>query len=266
MAWDPAQYLKFAGPRLRPALDLLQRIDAEAPSCVYDIGAGAGNVTRLIAARWPAARVVGVDSSAEMLAKAAAEPPGRPARDGRPGAGIEWQEADLATWRPDRPAEIIYSNAALHWLDGHDRLFRGLFAALAPKGVLAIQIPRNFGARSHTSITEAALAGPWRRVLEPLLRPAPVAEPEFYYDLLAPLAASLDIWETEYLQVLEGANPVKEWTKGTWLLPLLGALEEPERSRFEADYAARVAAAYPPRGDGKTLFPFRRLFLIATAA
>ena len=255
MAWDPAQYLKFAGPRLRPALDLLQRIDREAPSSVYDIGAGAGNVTRLIAARWPAARIVGVDSSAEMLAKAAAENP-----------GIEWQEADLATWRPDRPAEIIYSNAALHWLDGHDRLFRGLFAALAPKGVLAVQIPRNFGARSHTSITEAALAGPWRRVLEPLLRPAPVAEPDFYYDLLAPRAASLDIWETEYLQVLEGANPVKEWTKGTWLLPLLAALDEPERSQFEADYAARVAAVYRPRGDGKTLFPFRRMFIVATAA
>ena len=111
----------------------MQRIDREAPSSVYDLGAGAGNVTRLIAARWPAARIVGVDSSAEMLAKAAAENP-----------GIEWQEADLATWRPDRPAEIIYSNAALHWLDGHDRLFRGLFAALAPKGVLAVQIPRAF--------------------------------------------------------------------------------------------------------------------------
>jgi trans-aconitate 2-methyltransferase len=255
MAWDPAQYLKFAGPRLRPALDLLQRIDVEAPSSVYDIGAGAGNVTRLIAARWPEARVIGVDSSAEMLAKAAAENP-----------RIEWQEADLAAWRPHQPADIIYSNAALHWLDGHDRLLPGLFAGLAPKGVLAVQMPRNFGARSHTLITETALGGPWRPMLEPLLRPAPVAEPEFYYDLLAPLAATLDIWETEYLQVLDGINPVKEWTKGTWLLPLLAALDEPERSRFEADYGERVAAAYPPRRDGRTLFPFRRMFLIATAA
>ena len=255
MAWDPAQYLKFAGPRLRPALDLLQRIDVEAPSSVYDLGAGTGNVTRLIAARWPAARVVGVDGSAEMLAKAAAENP-----------EIEWQQADLATWRPGRPAEIIYSNAALHWLDDHDQLLPGLFAALAPKGVLAVQMPRNFGARSHTLITETALGGPWRLVLEKLLRPAPVAEPEFYYDLLAPRAASLDIWETEYLQVLAGANPVKEWTKGTWLLPLLAALDEPERSRFVSAFGERVAAAYPPRGDGRTLFPFRRLFLIATAA
>jgi trans-aconitate 2-methyltransferase len=254
MPWDPAQYLKFAGPRLRPALDLLQRIDVEAPANVYDLGAGAGNVTRLIAARWPQARVVGVDSSAEMLAKAAAENP-----------RIEWRRADLAAWRPDRPADVIYSNAALHWLDGHDRLLPGLLRGLAPGGVLAVQMPRNFAAPSHTSITEAALAGPWRGVLEPLLRPSPVAEPAFYYDLLAPIAASLDIWESEYLQILDGDNPVKEWTKGTWLSPLLAALEEPERSRFEADYAARVAAAYRPRSDGKTLFPFRRMFLVATA-
>src|SRR5258708_20630116 len=142
MAWDPAQYLKFAGPRLRPALDLLQRIDFEAPSNVYDIGAGAGNVTRLIAERWPEARVVGVDSSAEMLAKAAAENP-----------RIEWQEADLAAWRPPRPADIIYSNAALHWLDGHDRLLPGLFAALAPKSVLAGPMPRHLCAPSPTLIT-----------------------------------------------------------------------------------------------------------------
>ena len=255
MAWDPAQYLKFAGPRLRPAIDLLQHIDAEAPEIVYDLGAGAGNVTRFIKARWPDSRVVGVDGSAEMLAKAAAENP-----------GIEWRQADLASWRPERPAAVIYSNAALHWLDDHDRLLPRLFAALAPRGILAVQMPRNFGAPSHTLITETARGGPWRQTLEPLLRPSPVAEPEFYYDLLAPAAASLDIWETEYLQVLDGANPVKEWTKGTWLGPLLAALEEPERSRFEAAYAERVAAAYPPRRDGKTLFPFRRMFVIAGAA
>jgi trans-aconitate 2-methyltransferase len=254
MAWDPAQYLKFAGPRLRPAIDLLQRVDVESPGAVYDLGAGAGNVTRLLAARWPDARIVGIDSSAEMLAKAAAENP-----------GIEWQQADLASWRPSRPADVIYSNAALHWLDGHDELMAELLTCLNPGGVLAVQIPRNFGAPSHTSISETALAGPWRKALEPLLRPSPVAEPAFYYDRLAPRAASLDIWETEYLQVLEGANPVKEWTKGTWLLPLLAALEEPHRGRFEAAYGERVAAFYPPRRDGKTLFPFRRMFLIATA-
>jgi len=138
-------------------------------------------------------------------------------------------------------------------------------AAVAPDGVLAVQMPRNFSAPSHTSISEAALSGPWRPKLEPLLRPAPVKDPAFYYGVLAPLAAALDIWESEYLQVLEGEDPVKEWTKGTWLKPLLDALEEPERGAFEAAYAKLVARAYPRRADGRTLLPFRRLFIVAKA-
>ena len=254
MAWDPAQYLKFAGPRLRPALDLLQRIDAEAPATVYDLGAGAGNVTRLIKMRWPGARVTGVDTSPEMLEKAAAAAP-----------EITWQLADLGAWRPSRPVDVIYSNAALHWLEGHEALFASLFSSLAPGGVLAVQMPRNFGAPSHTSISDAAREGPWRARLEPLLRPSPTREPAFYYGVLAPRAAALDIWETEYLQVLEGDNPVKEWTKGTWLRPLLAALDEPDRSGFESAYAALVARKYPREADGRTLFPFRRLFIIARA-
>lgn len=254
MAWDPAQYLKFAGHRLKPAIDLLNRIDIEAPAEVYDLGAGTGSATRLLKARWPQARVTGVDASSEMLAKAAAEAP-----------DIVWQRADLAAWRPPRPVDVIYSNAALHWLGDHGRLFPDLLATLRPGGVLAVQMPRNFSAPSHTAIAEAVRSGPWRERLDPLLRPAPVAEPGFYYDLLAPKAATLDIWETEYLHVLEGEDPVKEWTKGTWLGPLLDALAEPERRRFEARYAELVAGAYPRRHDGRTLFPFRRLFIVATA-
>jgi len=254
VAWDPAQYLKFADQRLRPAIDLLNRIDVDDPAAIVDLGAGTGNVTRMLKERWPGARVTGVDDSQEMLDKAAAVAP-----------EITWERADLASWRPPKPADIIYSNAALHWLDGHERLFPALFSAVAPGGVLAVQLPRNFAAVSHTSISEAARNGPWRAKLEPLLRPAPVAEPAFYYGLLAPRAATLDMWETEYLQVMEGDNPVKEWTKGTWLRPLLAALEEPERSRFEAHYAELVARAYPRRPDGRTLFPFRRLFIVARA-
>jgi trans-aconitate 2-methyltransferase len=254
VAWDPAQYLKFADQRLRPAIDLLNRIDVTDPAEIVDLGAGAGNVTRMLKDRWPGARVTGVDDSQEMLDKAAAVAP-----------EIRWERADLATWRPPKPADIIYSNAALHWVEGHERLFPDLFSSVAPGGVLAVQLPRNFSAVSHTSISEAARSGPWRAKLEPLLRPAPVAEPAFYYGLLAPRAATLDMWETEYLQVMEGENPVKEWTKGTWLRPLLAALEEPERSRFEAHYADLVARAYPRRPDGRTLFPFRRLFIVARA-
>lgn len=254
MAWDPAQYLKFADHRLRPAIDLLNRIDMADPGEVVDLGAGAGNVTRLIKMRWPGARVTGVDTSQEMLAKAAAAAP-----------EITWQLADLGAWRAERPVDVIYSNAALHWLEGHPTLFPALLSSLAPGGTLAVQMPRNFPAPSHTSMAEAARSGRWRAKLEPLLRPSPTGDPAFYYDLLAPRAASLDIWETEYLQVLDGENPVKEWTKGTWLRPLLDALDEPDRKDFEAAYAALVGQAYPRRADGRTLFPFRRLFIIAKA-
>jgi trans-aconitate 2-methyltransferase len=200
------------------------------------------------------ASVTGVDDSPEMLAKArAAEPT------------ITWQLADLATWAPSRPADVIYSNATLHWVDDHRRLFLALLEVLAPGGTLAIQMPHNFSAPSHTLIADAARSGPWRTKLEPLLRAAPVADPGVYHDLLAPLASSLDIWETEYLHVLSGTDPVKEWVKGTWLRPLLDALDEAERPAFEGHYAEMLRVPYPPRPDGRTLFPFRRIFIVATA-
>jgi trans-aconitate 2-methyltransferase len=252
--WDPAQYLKFADHRLRPAVDLIGRIELTAPRDIYDLGSGTGNVTRLLKQRWPRARVTGIDGSAEMLIKARAVSP-----------EIEWQKADLASFRPKRPADLLFSNAALHWLGDHERLFPALFSQLAPGGSLAVQMPRNFNAPSHSAIAEAARTGSWRAKLEPLLELRPVAEPSFYYDLLAPHAASVDIWETEYLQVLEGANPVKEWTKGTWLRRYLELLDEPDRTGFEDSYSRIVARAYPRRSDGRTLFPFRRLFIVARA-
>ncbi len=171
--------------------------------------------------------------------------------------------ADLGAWEALRPADLVFSNAALHWLDDHAGLFPRLVSMLAPGGGLAVQMPHNHGAPSHTCMTEAAEAGPWRDRLHPLLRPSPVAAPAFYYDLLAPRSRAFDIWETEYLHVLEGDNPVVEWTRGTALRPLIAALEGAEREAFLAEYAQRVARAYPRRSDGRTLFPFRRLFFVA---
>jgi len=243
VGWDPSQYLKFADLRLRPAIDLLNRIDVADPARVYDLGAGTGNVTQLLKARWPKARITGVDASEEMLTKARKSLP-----------DIAWQRA-----------EVIYSNAALHWIGDHEHLFPALLSAVAPGGVLAVQMPNNFSSPSHTAMAEAVRTGPWRRKLEPFLRPVPVAEPAFYFGVLASHAAKIDIWETEYLQVLEGEHPVKEWTKGTWLKPLLDALDERDRSRFESCYANLLATAYPRRPDGRTLFPFRRLFIVASA-
>jgi trans-aconitate 2-methyltransferase len=250
--WNPAKYLEFAGPRLQPAVDLLARVPLSSPAVVYDLGCGAGNVTRLLQARWPGAELTGVDGSAAMLAAAAKAAP-----------GIRWVQADLAAWRAPKPADVIYSNAALHWLDDHPRLFPRLLAELAPGGVLAVQMPRNHGAPTHTEMVAAAEAGPWRGRLASLLRRAPVAAPPAYYDVLAPVAGRLEIWEIEYLHVLDGDNPVVEWTRGSALRPLLDALEEPDRSAFLADYARRIAAAYPRRADSRTLMPFRRLFILA---
>jgi len=254
MSWNPDQYLKFAGPRLQPAVDLLARVPCANPRIVYDLGCGAGNVTQLLAVRWPQAVITGVDDSAEMLAKAKAAVP-----------GAHWVQLSLASWQASEPADLIYSNAALHWLPDHRRLFPALLAQLATGGVLAVQMPRNFGAPSHTLIGETVRGGPWRSLLEPLLAPSPVAEPAFYHEILSSQAARLDIWETEYLQVLAGADPVKEWTKGTWLRQFLDALPPSQRPVFEDDYAARLRAAYPQLADGNTLFPFRRLFLLAVA-
>jgi trans-aconitate 2-methyltransferase len=254
VSWNPDQYLKFSAPRLRPALDLLAAVPATQPKQVFDLGCGTGNVTRVLASRWPQACVTGVDDSAPMLAEASAEP-----------STVRWVERGLTEWRADRPADLIFSNAALHWLPDHERLFPALQSQLAPCGVLAVQMPRNFDAPSHALIADTVCAGPWRRRLEPLLRPSPVAPPDFYYRVLASRAASVDVWETEYLQVLDGPDPVKEWTKGTWLKQFLDALGDVERVAFEDDYAARLRTAYPVHPDGKTLFPFRRLFIVATA-
>jgi trans-aconitate 2-methyltransferase len=251
MVWNPQQYLKFSGHRLRPAVDLLMRIPDMPVGSAVDLGAGAGNVTKLLRERWPEAEVVGVEGSAEMVAagrKAAPE--------------VEWLQQDLVSWRPSQRYDVVYSNAALHWLPDHAKLFPALMQAVAPNGIFAVQMPRNFTAPSHLLIAETALNGPWRGKVAHLVTPPPVQGPQFYHDLLAPHAADIDIWETEYLQVLEGENPVKEWTKGTWLTRYLDVLQGDEKAAFEAAYGERVAKAYPPNEAGQTLFPFRRLFMV----
>jgi trans-aconitate 2-methyltransferase len=254
MSWNPDLYLAFGDHRLRPALDLLARIPLERPRRIVDLGCGPGNVTKFLAERWPDAAVVGVDNASAMLERARRDFP-----------RLTWQRADIAAWQPEQPPDLIFSNAALHWLDGHDRLFPRLLGMLAPGGVLAVQMPRNFGAPSHVAIDATVEDGPWRTRLMPLRRAEPTRSPAAYHRLLVPVAAALDIWETEYLQVLSGADPVLEWTRATSLRPFLEVLEEPARAAFEAAYRARLRAAYPPETDGRTLFPFRRLFLVAQA-
>jgi trans-aconitate 2-methyltransferase len=255
MSWNPAQYQKFAQPRLRPALELLARVELESPSFVYDLGCGTGALTRIMAERWPHATVTGVDSSSDMLDRAASGSP-----------NLRWLQRDIAGWKPRESPNLIFSNAALHWLPDHERLLPALLRSLAPDGVLAVQMPRNFSAPSHLAIGETVREGPWRPRLEPLLRESPVADPRWYFELLSSVGAEVDLWQTEYFQVLRGEDPVKEWTKGTWLQPFLQALHEDQRAAFEAAYAKRVAVAYPKRADGTTVLPFQRLFFLARRA
>jgi trans-aconitate 2-methyltransferase len=251
-SWNPAQYAKFADARLRPALDLLARIDLAGPSRIYDLGCGPGRITDLLARRWPAAEVVGLDASPAMLATARRDFP-----------QLRFIEADLATWAPPAPADVLFSNAALQWLDDHPNLLPHLFRQVRPGGCFAVQMPRNHDQPSHQAILAVAASEPWRERLAPLLRPSPVADPDRYHAMLVPLARRLDIWETTYLQVLEGDNPVAEFTKGSALKPLLDALDSEMRAGFESEYRALIAQAYPPQADGRTLFPFRRLFILA---
>lgn len=252
MSWDPAQYAKFTDHRMRPALDLLARVPLEGPRSVVDLGCGPGNVTTRLAQRWPGARVRGVDSSADML---------RVAREKYPQ--LSWEQRDLATWSSDQAVDVLYTNATLHWLGDHATLIPHLFSQVAAGGFMAIQMPRNFGAPSHCIAHELASSDQWRGRLLKLVRPTPVAEPGFYYDLLAPLTSRLEIWETEYMQPLSGERPVLEWIKGTWLRPFLDLLTPTEQQVFESQYAERAAQAYPRRADGVTIFPFRRLFMVA---
>lgn len=254
MTWDPKRYEVFSDARLRPAIDLLQRVTTARADRIADLGCGSGTATLLLEARWPKARIVGFDSSETMLDAARAR-----------SQRVHWRQADLADWTADEPFEVVFSNAALHWLGGHDTLLPRLMRSVASGGTFAVQMPRNFGAPSHLLMHELALEVPYRAHLEGGLRPAPVAEPADYHRWLSPHAGTLDIWETEYLQILRGENPVADWTRSTWLAPLLAALPDDLREPFDQAYRNRVASAYPKTPQGETLFPFRRLFLVARA-
>ena len=257
--WDPGQYHRFTDHRLRPALDLLGRVPIAEASLVHDLGCGSGNVTRVIAERFAPARVAGVDLSSEMLPKAA-ETPSR----------IEWVEADIADWKPERAPALIYSNAALHWVDDHAALFPRLFAFLAPGGCLAVQMPLSYSMPSHVLMRETLADGGANgaRLGDNALAAAVgrkwVLDAGEYHDLLAPEASSLDLWETEYLQRLEGEDPVLEWVKATGLRPILNGLGDADCERFVEVYRERLRHAYPRRSGGHVLYPFRRLFMVAT--
>jgi trans-aconitate 2-methyltransferase len=252
VVWNPSQYLKFGGERLRPAHDLLARLAIDSPRTIVDLGCGTGTVTALLRERWPDAQITGVDNSQPMLDRARAEMP-----------DVTWQFANLATWIPPAPVDLMVSNAALQWLDDHATLFPRLLTQLSLGGTLAVQMPAQHAAPSHRIGYEVADDERWHDRLKLLVRRRPILDAAEYYALMRPHVSTLDLWFTEYIQRLTGDNPVVEFTKGSFVGAWLSALAADEAREFESEYGRRIAAAYPALGDGVTLFPFRRFFVIA---
>jgi len=252
--WNARQYLKFEDERTRPPRDLLAQVPLESPRRVIDLGCGPGNSTALLLERYPQARVMGLDSSPDML---------RQARERLPNC--EFAQADLADWSPQERTDLLFANAVFQWVPNHPAVLRRLLAALPAGGVLAVQMPDNTEEPALALMREVATRGPWaaQLALAAAARddlPTPAAD----YDLLGPLCAHLDVWHTVYNHVMAGPEAIVEWFKGSGLRPFLSSLDDDMRRGFIADYTARIARAYPRRHDGRVLLRFPRLFIVAT--
>jgi len=250
--WDPDLYLRFERERTLPCRDLIARILARSPRRIIDLGSGTGSSTTLLRERWPSAQIYGLDSSPEMLAAARRTDP-----------TVEWVAGDLRSWTAVAPFDLVFSNAALQWVPNHEELFPRLLRQVAPRGTLAVQIPTNFDSAAHRRIREVAESPRWESKWGPGFFVPHAGPPGWYYDLLAPLSAVVEVWQTEYFHVLPDATAIVEWVKGTTLRPYLDALvSASDREGFVEEIAEGVRRAYRPQPDGRVLFPFRRLFLI----
>jgi len=254
--WDPTTYLQFADQRGRPFADLLAQVRATDPRRVVDLGCGPGQLTATLAERWPAAEVVGLDSSAEMVQQAGTLPVDA-LRTGR----LRFEVTDLRAWRPDAPVDVLVSNATLQWVPGHRELLPRLVGTLRPGGWLAFQVPGNFAEPSHRLLHELAADPRFAPATAGVERPA-AAEPADYLADLTALGCRAEVWETTYLHVLHGPDPVFRWISGTGARPVLQALDGDRRAEFEREYRALLAQAYPPQPSG-TVLPFRRVFAVA---
>lgn len=251
--WNADLYLQFANERTQPVHDLVNRIQLTNPRRIMDLGCGPGNSTAVLRRRWPESQVAGLDHSEEMIAKA---------RESYP-SGV-WQQGDAATWVPEEPFDLVFSNAMLQWIPQHEMVCPHLLNQVAEKGALAVQVPAHYDSPLHREIVDVSRDPVWTSRMEGARRTLTNHSPAFYYDLLAPLASRLDVWETTYYHVLPGPESVLEWFRATGLRPFLDALESSEeKRRFEAILLERYALTYPRRPNHSILFPFRRLFFVA---
>lgn len=256
-SWDPDIYALYKVYRERPALDLLTAVPRDlSPSEIWDLGCGLGEQAALLSLRHPEAVVHGVDSSPDMLERARGL-----------GARVDWVLGDIASFDPPLPPDLIFTNAALQWVDDHAALFPRLAASLAPRGVLACQMPVVSDMAWRETLAEVAASGPWAERLRAAERVRPTHDARDYYGWLAEICPEVDIWTTTYLHALHGQDPIVDWTMGTTLRPILDALTDPgEKADFLEAWRERLAKDYPRRPDGVTLFPFPRLFIVARKA
>jgi trans-aconitate 2-methyltransferase len=252
--WNARQYLRFEDERTRPSRDLLAQVPLTRARLVVDLGCGPGNSTELLFERFPQAEIIGLDSSPDML---------RQARERLPKC--TFTAADLATWTPVEPADLLFANAVFQWVPDHPSVLQRLVKALPQGGVLALQMPDNTKEPALALMKEIAGNGPWAAnaaLAEAAREDLPT--PEVYYDLLKPLCARVDIWHTIYNHIMAGPEGVVEWFKGSALRPFLSALGAGMRDEFLAVYTAQIARHYSTRSDGRVLLRFPRLFIVAT--
>ena len=253
-SWDPDRYLVYADERGRPYVDLLARVGATAPARVVDLGCGPGNLTALLAERWPAADVLGVDSSAEMVERARSA-----------GIdGVRFERGDVRTWEPAERVDVLLSNATYQWVPGHLDLLPRLVDHLAPGGWFAFQVPGNHDQPSHALLRGLAADPRFAEHTAGVARPQS-HDPEVYAEALLDLGLDVDAWETTYLHRLTGEDPVFTWISGTGARPVLQALPDDLRPVFVEEYKALLREAYPPGPHGTTTLPFRRVFAVAHA-
>lgn len=253
--WDPQTYLRYGDERSRPFFDLVGRVGADRPRAVVDLGCGPGTLTAALAERWPDATVHGIDSSPEMIERAAAV-------DTRATFAV----GDVADWKPEPDTDVVVTNAVLQWVPGHERLLTRWAAELPPGAWLAMQVPGNFDGPSHRALRATAAAGPWSARLAPLLREAPVLDAVGYADLLTAAGWSVDAWETTYVHQLPAGtladHPVLSWMEGTALRPVRAALGDDDWVAFRTALDRRLREDYPA-SHGVVPFPFRRIFVVA---
>jgi trans-aconitate 2-methyltransferase len=251
--WNPALYRRFEDERTRPARELLARVPLAQAAHTVDLGCGPGNSTELLAERFRGAQVVGTDNSQSMLESARKRLP-----------GVRFELSDISTWAPDKAPDLIYANAALQWVPDHEALIPRLFAALAPGGVLAVQMPDNRDEPTHRAMREVAVLDPFAGAIGDVekLRSA-ILPLSRYYDLLAPHAAQVDVWHTIYQHPMASPAAIVDWVSSTGLKPFVERLPENLRPGYLAEYERRIARDYLPRADGKLLLAFPRLFFVA---